>query len=200
MRAGLTVATAMAFAAVAPVAASEGGGGGAAALIQPQIGTIFWTIVTFVLLAFLLGKVAWKPLLRAIEERERSIEGSLRQARLEREQAQALLDEHRALIAQAHRERADAVEKGREEADRLRSEMLEEARRQREHILAQTDDQIRASVKQARNELRRVAVDLAIEAAGKLLTRNLDDASQRKLVEEHLADLESGGGAAGRAS
>jgi len=169
-------------------AVASGGEGGGINLVKPQWGLIIWTSVTFVLLAFL--RVAWKPLLGAIQERERTIADSLEQARRERDEAAGLLDEHRKLIAQAHRERADALDHAQKEAERLKDEILGEARTQKEAILAQTEEQVRASVDQARGELRALAVDLAVQAAGKLLQRNVDDASQRKLVEDHLADLE----------
>lgn len=192
MTIGRQVAGAALAAWLAMPAIASGGEGGvdAGALIQPKYGTLFWTAVTFVLLAFLLSKVAWKPLLGAIQERERSIEESLEQARREREDAEKLLGEHRALVAQAQRERAEAVEKGRVEAERLKTEILQEARTQSEHRLQKAEEQVQAELRQARDDLREMTVDLAIQAAGKLLTRNLDDSTQRKLVEDHLSDLE----------
>ena len=50
-------------------------------MIKPQVGLIFWTLVTFILLAIILRVVAWKPLLGAIEARERSIQESIDQAK-----------------------------------------------------------------------------------------------------------------------
>jgi F-type H+-transporting ATPase subunit b len=179
------------FGSTVPVlAASGGGGGGAKALMEPHIGTIFWTLITFLVLAFLLGKVAWKPLLGALDAREKSIEDSLDQARNERDEAQKLLEEHKALVAQAHRERADALTRAEQEAEKLKSGIMDEARDQREKLLAQSREQVEAGLKQARAELQGLAVDLAIQAATKLLEKNVDDPTQRKLVEDHLADLE----------
>jgi F-type H+-transporting ATPase subunit b len=174
--------------ATVSVAASEGGGG--SSLIEPNVGTIFWTTVTFVILAFLLGRFAWKPLLGALQERERSIQESIDQARGDREQAEKLLEDQRQLLEQARRERAEAVTAGQRDAEKVKAEILEEARQQREKLLSQTQAQVEAGLRQARSELRVVAADLAIKAAEKLLTKNLDDASQRKLVEDYLADLE----------
>jgi len=175
-----------------PALASEGGGGGAS-LIEPQFGTIFWTLITFILLLALLGRFAWKPLLGALETREKSIQESIDKAREDREQAEELIGQHRELLNQARRERAEAVSEGQRDAEKLKAEILDEARKQREQILAQTQSQVEAGMRQARTELRTVAVDLAIQAAEKLLTKNLDDTTQRKLVEEYLADLEKSG-------
>jgi F-type H+-transporting ATPase subunit b len=176
--------------AAAPAVAAEGGAGGGAALITPQVGTMFWTVLTFVILLILLRAVAWKPLLGALESREKAIRGDLEEARKEREEATKLIEEHRQLVEQARRERAEAVEAGRKDAERLKEEILAEGRRQRDQILEQAQGQMAAQVRQAKSELRTVTADLAIEAASKLLGRELDDPSHRKLVEEHLSQLD----------
>jgi F-type H+-transporting ATPase subunit b len=176
--------------ATLPALAAEGGGGGAS-LIEPKFGTVFWTLLTFILLVALLGRFAWKPLLGALEQRENSIRESIDQARTDREQAEQLLAQHKGLLDQARRERAEAVSEGRRDAEGLKAEILEEAKKQREQLLAQTEAQVQAGMRQARSELRKVATDLAIQAAEKLLVKNLDDPTQRKLVEDYLADLEA---------
>ena len=174
--------------AAGPALAAEGGGGNL--LIQPQFGTIFWTVITFLILYFLLARYAWKPLLGAVEARERGIRADLDAARRERDDAQRLLEEHKALVAQARKERAEAVEAGRRDAERLKAEILDQARIQRDQLAKQAEAQIAAGLRQARSELKGAAADLAIQAAGKLLATNLDDATQRRLVEDYLADLE----------
>jgi len=177
-----------------PVLASEEGGGGAgAALIQPQIGTVFWTLLTFLILVVLLRLFAWKPLLGALQAREQSIHDSIEHARKDREEAESLIVQHKELLDQARRERAEAVTEGQRDAEKLKAEILDEARKQREQLLAQTQTQVEAGLRQARAELRTVAVDLAIQAAEKLISRNLDEPAQRRLVEEYLADLERSG-------
>ncbi len=175
--------------AATPGFAAEAGGGGAA-LLTPKVGTIFWTVVTFVTLLLLLRKLAWKPLLGAIDAREQSIRESFEQARQDRERAEALVVEQRELLGAARRERAEAVEQGKRDAEKVKAEMLEGARRQREQVLAETQAQVEAGLRKARGDLRSAAVDLAILAAERLLTRNLDHAAQRTLVEQHLAELE----------
>ena len=180
------------FALAAPVIASEGAeaGGGGSALITPHIGLIFWTLITFLLLLVLLSKFAWGPILGAMNAREEGIKGDLDRARKEREDAQRLLEEHRALVNLARKERAEAVEAGRRDAERLKAEILDEARKQREQLMKQAEMQIDAGLRQARAGLKSEAADLAIQAASKLMGKSLDDATQRRLVEDYLADLE----------
>ena len=175
----------------APALASEGGGG--SSLIEPQIGTIFWTLVTFLALVVLLGRFAWKPLVGALEARERAIREDLEAAAQRRDEAQTLVLEQRELLTAARRERAEAVDAGKRDAERVKQELLDEARRQREQVLRETEAQVEAGMRKARAELRGTAVDLAILAAEKLLSKNLDEATHRRLVEDHLAELERGG-------
>ncbi len=189
----LVARSAIVIAWVAPLYASEGGEGGstgASALITPEIGLMFWTLVTFLILVVLLAKYAWGPILKAMNAREDGIKNDLDNARKEREDAQRLLEEHRGLINLARKERAEAVEAGRRDAERLKAEILDEARKQREQLQKQSEAQIEAGLRQARAELKGEAADLAIQAAGKLMGKNLDDATQRRLVEDYLADLE----------
>ena len=189
----LWMCSALVLAWVAPLSANEGAEGaskGASALITPEIGLMFWTLVTFVILLGLLAKFAWGPLLAAMNARETGIKSDLDNARKEREDAQRLLEDHRNLLDQARRERADAVEAGRRDAERLKAEILDEARKQRELLMKQAETQIEAGLRQARASLKGEAADLAIQAAGRLMGRNLDDATQRRLVDEYLADLE----------
>jgi F-type H+-transporting ATPase subunit b len=195
----LAVCSLSVFAFAAPVLAFEGAeaGGGGSALITPHIGLIFWTLVTFLLLLFLLSKFAWGPILGAMNAREEAIKGDLENARREREEALRLLEEHRALITLARKERADAVEAGRRDAERLKAEILDEARKQREQLMKQAETQIAAGLRQARAGLKGEAADLAIRAAGKLMGKNLDDATQRRLVEDYLAELERLGSSSG---
>lgn len=184
------VVTVVAAGAALPVFGSAGGPISGEALITPQIGTIFWTLVTFVLLLFVLKRLAWKPLLDALESREGQIRADIEQAKKDRDEALKILEENRQILAQSRRERAEAVEAGRRDAERLKEEILDEARRQREHLLEQASAQIQAEVRQAKSDLRGTATDLAIRAAERLLARNLDEPSQRRLVEDYLNDLE----------
>jgi F-type H+-transporting ATPase subunit b len=183
----------VALAMSAPVLASEGaesGAKGGTALITPEIGLIFWTLVTFLVLLFILSKFAWGPIIKAMNAREDGIKSDLDNARKEREDAQRLVEEHRNLLNQARRERAEAVEAGRRDAERLKAEILEDARKQREQLMKQAEGQIQSGLRQARAELKGEAADLAIRAASRLMGKNLDDGTQRRLVEDYLTELE----------
>lgn len=184
------VALVGAFAPAAALASEATEAGGGSALVTPAPGLFIWTALTFLILLFVLWKTAWKPLLSAVEGRERTIREAQESARRDREQAASMLVEQRDLVAQARRERAEAVTQGQRDAERLKGEILDEARRQKEQLLKQAEVQIQAGLRQAQAELRATTAEAAIAVAEKLLASSLDDATQRRLVEEHLQDLE----------
>jgi len=180
-----------AIAAAVPVMASEEGASLGTKLITPHFGTVVWTLITFLIMAWLLAKYAWKPLLGALDAREQSIKESIDQADRNREQSEQALTEHRELLNEARRERSSALEQGRQDAEKLKAEIVEAAQGQREQLLKQTQEQVQAELRQAKAELRGETVELAIKAAEKLLVKNLDDPTQRKLVEDYLTSLEN---------
>ncbi|MDH3626540.1 MAG: F0F1 ATP synthase subunit B [Acidobacteriota bacterium] len=202
MRAPIKTVLGMLLLATTGVVAASGseGGGGGNALLNPAIGTLFWTLITFALFAFILGKYAWPPLFKALQDREEGIASDLSKAESGRKEAEDLLRQQRELLEQARRERAESVAAGQKEAETLKTEILDEARQEREAMMKKTQQQIDAGIATAKAELRASTANLAIQAAEKLLTRNLDDAGQRKLVEDHLADLERGSGTGGMPS
>lgn len=167
-------------------------------LILPEGGTIFWTLVTFVILAFLLGKFAWKPILALLDERERSVRESLESARKARAEADEMLQKNQEFLANARRETAALLEQGRRESETLRAELLAQARKESQDLVEQGKRQIQYEQKQAVEELRRQVAGLAIGAAERVIKSNLDDAAHRKLVADYLQSLPAPGPEAGR--
>ncbi|MHB1845712.1 MAG: F0F1 ATP synthase subunit B [Deltaproteobacteria bacterium] len=159
-------------------------------LVEVQPGMVFWTLVTFVCLAALLAKFAWKPVLRLVEEREKSIHGNIEGAKRDRDEAQKLLDEHRRLVGDARREAAEAMKKAMADAEAARLEMTQKTRKEAEDILANARRQIEEDKTKAQAELRGVVVDLAIDVATKILGEQLgDQARQRVLLERYVEEI-----------
>jgi len=158
-------------------------------VVSINFGLVVWQLITFVLLLWLLGKVAWKPILRTLEERERTIKGSLDEARGSREEALALVEEHRRKLQNAQAEAAEILATGRREAETLRASLMEKSRAEADELLSRARSTIEGETRAALVELRSAAADLAVAAAGKLLEANLDDKKQRELAERAIASL-----------
>src|SRR5512137_197619 len=93
-------------------------------LIKPDLGLIVWTFVTFLALAWVLKRFAWKPILAIIDAREKSIRETLEESKRAREAAEAALAQNKELVAQSRGESARIVSEGQKEAERVRSEIL----------------------------------------------------------------------------
>jgi F-type H+-transporting ATPase subunit b len=164
--------------------APEGGG-----LMSLQINLMFWTLVIFLILFWLLRKYAFPPIFKAVEARERALEEAIEGAKRDRDEAAKLLEEQRRQIENARGEAQRFIAEGRQVAEKMRGELLEQARREQQEILERARREIESERDRAIAELRREAVDLAIAGASKVIEQNLDNSSNRRLVEQFLASV-----------
>lgn len=162
-------------------------------LLSPSGGLMFWTIIIFVLLLIVLSRFAFKPMLAAVEARERSLQEAIDAAKRDREESERVLSEHRAQLEKARGEAQKLIADGRATAEKLRTDLLEQTREQQQEMLERARRDIETEKTNAIAALRREAVDLAIAGAGKVIERNLDNDANRKLVEGYLGSLSLGG-------
>ena len=158
-------------------------------MLEINPGLMIWTVITFIVLAFVLKKLAWKPLVQALTAREEKIRESLEQAEHARAEAQRLIEENQKQAAQAQGEFQRMIREAREEADRLRARRKQEAEAEARKIIDQGKMEIEREKEAALAELRGEVADLAIQAAGKILDEELDEKKQRKLVDTFLRDF-----------
>lgn len=162
-------------------------------LLSPSGGLMFWTIVIFVLLLVVLSRYAFKPMLAAVEARERSLQAAIDAARRDLDEAARLLAEQRASLEKARGEAQKLIADGRATAEKLRGDLLEQTKAQQQEMLDRARREIETEKVNAIAALRREAVELAIAGAGKVIERNLDSDANRKLVEDFLGSVTLGG-------
>ena len=158
-------------------------------LLTPNGGLMFWTLIIFVILGVVLSKYAFKPITAAVEAREKALEEAIAGAKADREAAAALLAEHRTQLEAGRAEAQKLIVEGRAIGDKVRAGMIEETRGQQQEMLDRARKEIEAEKLRAIAELRREAVDLAIAGASKVIEKNLDDDSNRKIVESFLSTI-----------
>lgn len=158
-------------------------------ILTPNGGLMIWTLIIFLILMGVLSKFAFRPITAAVAARERSLEESIEQAKRDRLNAAGLLAQQRQLLDQAQGEAQKLIGEARGAGDRVRQQLLEQARVQQQEMLERARKEIDAERQRAIADLRREAVDLAILGAGKVIEKNLDDQTNRKLVEEFLSTL-----------
>jgi F-type H+-transporting ATPase subunit b len=158
-------------------------------LLSPNLGLMAWTLIIFVLLAFVLSKFAFGPITASVRAREQALEDAINAAKRDREEAAQLLAEHRAALDASRTEAQKIIVDARATAERVRAELVEQAHAEQANMLARARQEIESQKVQAVAQLRREAVDLAIAGAGKVIDRNLDQAANRQLVESFLASV-----------
>ena len=153
------------------------------------VGTIAFAIVFFFF---------WKKLLpninKVLEERREAIEGGIEKAEAAQVEAQSVLEQYKAQLAEARHEAARLRQEAQEQGAALIAEMRAEGQRQREEIVTAGHAQIEADRKAAFTSLRSDVGSLATTLAGRIVGESLDDDErQGRVVERFLADLESAG-------
>ena len=171
------------------LAQEEPAAGQSVNLLEPHGGLMFWTLLIFIVLLFVLSKFAFKPILAAVEAREKALEDAIEGAKRDREEAARLLAEQRAQLEGSRGEAQRYIAEGRAAAEKMKAELLEQTRVQQQELLERARRDIDAERDRAIADLRREAVDLALAGASKVLERNLDDSSNRQLVENFLASI-----------
>ena len=155
-------------------------------LVTPGIGLLFWMTLSFGLLLFVLGKYAWKPILKAIHEREDSIETALHSAEKAREDMLLLKADNEVLLKQAREER-DAMLR---DARKMKEDILEEARgkanEQGQRIIETARESIQFEKMAAITELKNQIAMFSIEIAEKVIEQELSDKEKQKKFTEKL--------------
>lgn len=159
-------------------------------LIEPAVGLIFWTTITFILLLVLLGKFAWKPILNAIKTREKGIEDALASAERALNDMRELKSNNEKSLAEARAARDVLMKEARETKDAIIAEAKAKASADAEKILASAREQIINEKNAAVAELKNQVASLSIEIAEKILRSELSsDEKQKALVNNLMKDV-----------
>ena len=169
------------------LAAAEGGAG--SNLMSVDTTLFVATIVTFVVFAVILWKFAWGPLLKIVDDREKTIRDQVDSAEKAAADSKATLAQHQELLRGASRERDELLARAAKDADALRADLQSKARGDAEQILARAREQMTREKDQALAELRAQVADIAIEAASRIVKSSLSEDAQRKLVDDYIKEL-----------
>jgi len=158
-------------------------------LLSLNGGLMFWTLIVFLILFAILGKLVFPKITAAVEARERALEDAIEGAKRDREEAAKALAEQLQQIEAARLEAQKIIVEGRQTGDKLRAQMIEETHQQQQQMLERARREIEQEKERAIAELRREAIELAIAGASKVIEQNLDDQANRKIVESFLSSI-----------
>lgn len=159
-------------------------------LITPGLGLIFWMTLAFLLLVYILGKFAWKPILQMLKERETSIHEALQAANKAKEEMKELRFSNEALLQEAKNERDSLLN----EARKVREKMIEDARVKASEEASRIVEAARASIHNekmaAMTELKNQIAESALAVASLVLKRELSEpAKQEEYVRQLLKEI-----------
>lgn len=149
-------------------------------------GMILWTWITFGIVLALLYKLALKPILAAIENREKTIRSDIEKAQQQRDEAEALIARHKEKMAAAEADAQALLKESRKLADQAREELLEKTRQESGKLLEKAKEEIEQQKESALASLRTEVADLAVGAAEKIILQNLDKEKQKAVVDEYI--------------
>ena len=161
------------------------------------VGLVF-QVINFLLLLYLLNRFLFKPLLARMDERSTKIEKGLEDAEAAARDRELARAEREAAVSEARKEAAEMLARANKIADDTRNEILTEARAEAEKVTSRAREEITAEKERAVAEIRSQVADLALAAADKLVRSEMDGATQRRLVEEFLAEVPASRAAATR--
>ena len=163
------------------------GGGGGPLDINP--GVIIWTVITFMALLFVLKKLAWKPILNSLNERENFIKDSIEKAENARKETQKLLEENNQNLAKAEEESQKIIAQGREYAEKLKGQILDESKIQARKMINDAAAEIERKNLEAFESLKDQIADIAVSAAEKIIRENMDREKQNKIVKKFIDEM-----------
>ncbi len=159
-------------------------------LVIPSIGLIFWTSLVFIILLFLLGKFAWKPILSSVKERETKIESALEASKKAREEMAALKSQNEDLRKEALVERDALLKEAREMKDKIVAEAKNTAKEEGERVIESAREVITNEKMAAVTEIKNQVATLSIEIAEKIVKEKLStDEKQKTLVDGLVKEI-----------
>ena len=156
--------------------------------------------IAFIIFLWLLWRFALGPIVRVIDERQGRIRESMEAAQRMQTELQATAARNEEILAEARREAQQIVANAREASDATIARAREAANAQAEEYLTRAEATLRQETEQARQQLRQEIADLAVSAAAKIVRKELDPATQSRLIEETLAEAGTTGTVPGTAN
>jgi F-type H+-transporting ATPase subunit b len=158
-------------------------------MVEVHGGPLLWSVVTFLLLLFVLKRVAWGPIISALETRENEIKEALNSAANARADAEKATADYESIKKEAQSEAQNLLSEAKAMKDKMISEAVQEAKIKADAELKNALELIDAEKAKAVKEIKTVVVDLSIQAASKLIDKNLDNADNKKFINETIDEI-----------
>ncbi|MCX7696085.1 MAG: F0F1 ATP synthase subunit B [Bacteroidales bacterium] len=157
-------------------------------LLNPDFGLVFWTTITFLLLVFLLGKFAWKPIMQSIEKRNQEIANALANAEKMKQEIALLEAEHEKMIQEARLERDRIINEARKVSEKIINDAHEKAKEEAQRILENAYETIENQKIAMMTDLRNDVALIALEIAEEVIREHFKDNEKQRQYAFQLAE------------
>lgn len=159
-------------------------------LVTPGIGLIFWMLIAFSILLFILGKFAWKPILKMLHDREESIEKALQAAEEAKLEMQKLQANNEQIVAEARKQADNIIKEAREIKEKMVSDAKNAAALEADKVMKNAKAAIENEKNQALNEIRNQIAEFSVLIAEKIIRKELSDENkQKEYIDSLLKDI-----------
>ncbi len=159
-------------------------------LVKPGLGLLFWMTITFSVVLFLLSKFAWKPILKAISEREDSINNALNAADEARKQMSALKADNEKLLNEARKERDNMLKEAAEMKNKILADAKKQADEDFKKKVASATDEIQKQKLAALHDLKAQVAEISVDMAEMILRKKMEDRTQQEaFVNDNLKSI-----------
>jgi len=162
-------------------------------LITPNVGLTIWTLVVFAISLYIVSKVAFPRIRKALDARRETINESLDSAERTRQEADKVLEEYRERLKEARGQAEEIMQRARQAAETHESESRERGQEIIADATRRAERDIDVASKRALDDLRREVADLTVLATEKVTRKVLTGEDQRRLVEEALSEIDLSG-------
>ncbi|MFM9909586.1 MAG: F0F1 ATP synthase subunit B [Chitinophagaceae bacterium] len=157
-------------------------------LLTPDLGLLFWTLLSFLVVFFILAKYAWPSIVKGLKDREKSISDSLATAEKVKAEMAQLQSENEALLAKAREERSLMLKEAREIKDKIINEAKDQAKLEANKIVVEAQAAIQSQKMAALTDVKNQVGTLVIEVAEKILRRELANKADQEMYIKQLSN------------
>jgi len=157
-------------------------------LVTPGLGLFFWMVISFSLILFILKKFAWKPILKALKDREITIDTALKSADKAKEEMEQLKADNAKIIKEAKSERDNLLKDARQIKDKIISEAKQKANSEAKKIIKDAKEKIESEKEAAIDEIKKQVTGFSIEIAEKILKKKLEKSKDQQDFISELID------------
>jgi F-type H+-transporting ATPase subunit b len=158
-------------------------------MLEVSFGTVIWSTIAFLVVAFILAKMAWKPILASIKDRENSIDEAIKSAEKAREEMANLHASNEALLKEARIERDALMKDAHETKETMLAQAKERAEAEYSKIVASAKETIRGEKVAAIAEIKNQVANLSLEIAEQVIRQELkSDDKQKELIDKYLQE------------